>query len=235
MQTIIPIQREIRAQANSQKAKILAGFFKMGKGEYGEGDKFLGITVPVLRRIVRAHVDATWTDIRTLFHSPYHEERLVAALMLVHRFEAGGSAERKKVFDFYLANTRYINNWDLVDLSASKIVGAYLFEKNRLVLYRLAKSKSLWERRIGIISTLYFICSGEDTETYKLASVFIGDRHDLMHKAVGWMLREAGKRVSEKRLCEFLDRYSARMPRTMLRYSIERLPPTLRRKYLSRV
>jgi 3-methyladenine DNA glycosylase AlkD len=231
MQMQSAIQREIRAQANPKKARVLRGFFKTGKGEYGEGDQFLGLTVPISRRIARAHWDISLKEISQLLHSAFHEERLVAVLMLVHRFETEEN-NRKKIFDYYLANTKYINNWDLVDLSADKIVGAYLFKKSRALLLRLIQSGYLWERRIAMVSTFYFIKNGEDAETYRLAVRLLGDRHDLMHKATGWMLREAGKQVSQKRLIAFVWSHKDRMPRTMLRYAIERLPAKLRKKLM---
>lgn len=231
---IIKLRKELYLYKNPVKAKILSGFFKTGRGEYGENDKFLGITVPLQRKIVRRYRDLDWDDIKELIKSKYHEERLITLLILVDRFKRGDPKDQQRIFDFYLKNTRYINNWDLVDLSAPNIIGAYLMDKEINILHQLAKSKNLWERRIAIIATFYFIRDGKGDETLKLAKTLLHDDHDLIHKVVGWMLREVGKRVSKEKEEEFLDKYAKQMPRTMLRYAIEHFPEGKRKKYLKR-
>lgn len=206
-------------------------FFKTGKGEYGEGDRFLGVRVPVLRQHIRQFRDAAPEAVLELLASDFHEERLFALLLLVEKFKHGTERERGWIYRQYLAHTQYINNWDLVDSSADKIVGAWLQPRSRRPLYRLAKSKSLWERRIAIIATFHFIRQHDFHDALALCELLLGDKEDLIHKASGWMLREAGKRdlAAEK---AFLDRHCAMMPRTMLRYAIERFPDADRRAYL---
>lgn len=220
------IKKEIKEKANKEKAKILQKFFKTKKGEYGEGDVFLGASVPDLRKIAKKYCDTE--DVLKLLHSKIHEERFVAILVLIEKYEKG---EKEKVFNIYLKSTKYINNWDLVDVSCYKIVGDYLFDKKRDVLYKLACSDSIWERRIAVISTFYFIRKNDFKETLKLAKILLEDEHDLIHKAVGWMLREIGKRDVEKEE-SFLKRHYKRMPRTMLRYAIEKFPKEKRLYYL---
>lgn len=217
--------------ASPKRAEKLKGFFKATPGGYGEGDHFLGIRVPELRRIAKLHRDVTTTDKTRLLRSPVHEERLLAIFMLAADFSKGNDSARKKIYGLYLKNTRHVNNWDLVDASAPRIVGAYLSDKDRGVIYRLAKSKDLWERRISIISTAHFIKRGEFSETLKVARILLQDEHDLIHKAVGWMLREVGKRDirTEER---FLRRLYKKMHRTMLRYAIERFPEGKRQAFL---
>lgn len=228
------LRAELLKLKNPTKAEILSRFFKTGKGGYGEGDVFLGITVPQSRIIAKKYKDLSFEGIQSLLKSKVHEERLIALLILVNNFENGSGITRKQVFNFYLENTKRINNWDLVDLSSSKIVGEYLRkEKNREVLVSLASSENLWERRISIIATYQFISKDKDeTWTFKIASILISDKHDLIQKAVGWMLREVGKRISEKKEREFLDKNYRKMGRTSLRYAIERFSPSLRVKYL---
>jgi 3-methyladenine DNA glycosylase AlkD len=208
------------------------GFFKTGKGEYGEGDRFLGIRVPVIRKCVKEYLDISLDDTLKILESPFHEARLLALLILVKKYSLEKTSGGKNaIYRSYLKNTKYINNWDLVDLSAAQIVGAHLFSRERKPLYRLARSKDLWERRISIISTFHFIRKGDFADTLKIAELLLHDRHDLIHKAVGWMLREVGKRdlnVEE----EFLMKYYKVMPRTMLRYAIERFPEKKRLSYL---
>lgn len=228
------LRSELRSLKDPEKARILSRFFKTGPGQYGEGDRFLGIKVPDIRKVVGKHRQAPEDEVQRLLLSPYHEERLAALLILVHQFRRGSESRRGEIFRFYLDNSAYINNWDLVDLSAPYIAGEYLYKGDRSVLIQLARSESLWERRIAIIATFYFIRQGEDRETYKMARLLLRDTHDLIHKAVGWMLREAGKRCSLERECRFLDRYAAVMPRTMLRYAIERFPEDLRLLYMKR-
>lgn len=227
------IFQAIQAQANPQKAKQLARFFKTGKGEYGESDVFLGLTVPQQRKIVRQYQRLEMADITKLLHSKIHEYRLIALLILVEQFNRADLTKQKQIFTFYLKNTRYINNWDLVDLTAPKIVGQYLLEhpEQKPMLIKLAKSWLLWERRIGIMATFAFIKNKQLRWTLKLSKILLCDQHDLIHKAVGWMLREVGK-IDQKVEETFLDQYAKTMPRTMLRYAIEKFPEKKRRFYL---
>lgn len=226
------IKRELRQKADPAKAGILRGFFKTGRGEYGEGDIFLGVTVPEIRAISKRYEDIGEKPTEALLKSPIHEERLAALLVLVSKFGKADQSGRSRIFRIYLKNTAYINNWDLVDLTADRIVGEYLKDRNRGVLRKLARSKILWERRIAIIATFAFIKSGSARDTFDIAEMLIGDEHDLIHKAVGWMLREVGKRIDVSLEERFLDRHYRKMPRTMLRYAIERFPEDRRRAYL---
>jgi len=229
------LQSEFKKLADPVRAKNLARFFKTGSGEYGEHDQFYGITVPEIRRVASQFHQLSLTDIAKLLQSPVHEVRFAALVILVWQFEHGDEAVRQSIYDFYLRHTDQINNWDLVDTSTPKIVGAYLFgQKDRSVLYRLVQSKSIWERRIAVLSTFYFIDHGQFDNSLKLAKLLLKDEHDLIHKAVGWMLREIGKR-SESTLREFLDQHAVQMPRTMLRYAIEKFSPPERQKYLQKV
>ena len=207
-------------------------FFKTGRGEYGEGDRFLGIRVPVLRKYVREFQGISQAEILQLLSSPFHEERLFALLVFVKAFERGDDAQREAIYKLYLDNLSFVNNWDLVDSSASSIVGSWLENKDREVLYRLARSKVLWERRIAIMSTFHFVRNGDFADTFAIAAMLMRDSEDLIHKAVGWMLREIGKRdvVAEK---AFLKERYKEMPRTMLRYAIEKFPESERKRYLS--
>lgn len=206
-------------------------FFKTGKGEYGEGDRFLGIRVPVLRKQVKLCRATGLEEIQKLLQSSYHEARLFALLLLVWRFGKGDGAERTAIYQLYLSHTRYVNNWDLVDSSAHLIVGPYLEDRSKEVLYQLAASDSLWERRIAIMSTFHFIRNHQFDDTLKVSKKLISDPEDLIHKAVGWMLRELGKRdlAVEK---AFLKTHYSKMPRTMLRYAIEKFPKQERKQYL---
>jgi 3-methyladenine DNA glycosylase AlkD len=223
----------LRRLSNKEKAKNLSRFFKTGKGEYGEGDKFLGITVPQIRESVKLlKSKVTLTNILNLLRSEYHEERLCGLLLLIEVYKKGTKNDKEKIFETYLSNTKYINNWDLVDLTAPHIVGDFLQDKPKIILYRLAASKDLWERRIAIISTFKYIYDGKSAETIKIAKMLLKDEHDLIHKGVGWMLREVGKRCSEKILKDFLNKHYKKMPRTMLRYAIERLSAKDRKYYL---
>ena len=206
-------------------------FFKTGKGEYGEGDRFLGIRVPVLRRKAKEFINTPLPEILRVLHSSFHEERLLALFMLVNKFSKGPPYERKEIYQLYLKNTKYINNWDLVDISAGHIVGAYLADKDKQPIYRMAESINLWERRIAIMSTFPMIRANDFTTTLNVSQVLLKDEEDLIHKAVGWMLREIGKRhlsVEE----EFLKKRYKDMPRTMLRYAIEKFPEKDRKRYL---
>ena len=225
------IHNDLLQLANEQIAEHSQRFFKTGKGEYGEGDIFLGIRVPLLRKLVKKYRGISITEVRKLLHSKFHEERLLAVLMLVQLFKSGDESVQKQVYDLYLENTEFINNWDIVDISASNIVGAHLYEKDKAPLYDLVQSKNLWERRIAIISTFYFIRQNEFDDTLKIAEILLNDKEDLIHKAVGWMLREVGKREIEFEE-EFLQEHYKIMPRTMLRYAIEKFPETSRKMYL---
>lgn len=229
---MLAIQKELRKRKNPRQAKILQGFFKTGKGEYGEGDIFLGLKVPETRGIAKQYTDLTFSEIKILLYSKIHEERLAGVLLLVHKFENGSEAEKAKVFRFYIQHSKRMNNWDLVDLSASRIVGGFLQKRERSILYRLTKSKNLWERRIAIIATLQFIYKNEYQETFKIADLLLYDKEDLIHKATGWMLREVGKRISEKKLEKYLTTRLQKLPRTTLRYAIERFPERKRKQYL---
>ncbi|MCX5683771.1 MAG: DNA alkylation repair protein [Planctomycetota bacterium] len=223
---------ELAACATPGKAKVLRSFFKTGPGEYGEGDVFLGVMVPSCRAVAKRYAAAmTEAEIGRVLHSKIHEERLVALLMMVARFEKAAEPQRRHIFEWYLGETKYVNNWDLVDLSSRFIVGGHLRDKSRRILHRLAKSADVWERRIAIVSTYAFIQRGDLDETFALAAKLLGDKHDLIHKAVGWMLREAGKKDAS-RLRSFLDRYAPTMPRTMLRYALEKFGPQERKRYM---
>lgn len=222
---------EIKSFSTPEGATRRASFFKTGRGEYAEGDLFLGVDSPSLRKIAKKYFKAvSYADLQKMLESPYHEIRVGAVFILVLMFQHGSEEERKKIFDFYMENIRYINNWDLVDVSAPYIVGPVAFE-NESVLFSLAKSCRLWEERVSVVATLYFIKQNRFDVTLSLGEYFLTHRHDLMHKAVGWMLREVGKR-DEKVLCNFLDKHINQMPRTMLRYSIERFSEDKRRRYL---
>jgi 3-methyladenine DNA glycosylase AlkD len=230
--TLAALRAEIRAMAEPERGDSSQRFFKTGPGQYGEGDKFLGLTVPQMRGLVRKYRDLDDASALKLLASSWHEERLIALLLLVQGYERGDEARRNRIHRAYLANTTRINNWDLVDASAAQVVGAHLDMSDIVLLTRLAKSKSLWERRIAIVSTLYFIRRDEFRPTLEIAGLLLTDSHDLIHKAVGWMLREVGKR-DRGALDRFLKKHYARMPRTMLRYAIERHPEAIRKKYLS--
>ncbi len=222
---------ELALAANPARAKSSAWFFKTAKGEYGEGDQFLGISVPVQRKIALRHRHLTHADIQKLLASKLHEHRFVALEILVAQFEAATPREQTAIHRFYLANTTRVNNWDLVDTSAPYIVGQYLLNRPRAVLRKLAKSSNLWERRIAIVSTFAFIRNGETVDTFAIAQLLLRDKHDLIHKAVGWALREAGKSAPNQ-LIEFLQTHYDSLPRTALRYAIERFTPLERKQFL---
>lgn len=211
---------------------MLQSFFKTAPGEYGEGDVFLGVTVPGTRSVAKPFRDLPLAEIRKLLRSKIHEERLLALLILVDQFARAEAPLREKLFDFYVANLSRVNNWDLVDLSAERIIGPWLAGRSKTLLYTLARSPRLWDRRVAILSTFHFIRNRDFKDTLKLAEVLLRDKEDLMHKAVGWMLREVGNR-NLPTLERFLRRYAPRMPRTMLRYAIEKLPPSKRKRYMS--
>ena len=223
---------ELSALGGEEKARHLARFFKTGKGQYGEGDRFLGLPVPLTRGVARRHKDASLAVVEALLQSEWHEARLCALLIMAEKMKRATAEDAGLVYKTYLANTHRINNWDLVDLSAPQIVGLYLKDKPRDALYSLAESTCLWENRIAVVSTIAFIRNGELDDTYRLASALMGHKHDLMHKACGWMLREAGKR-DPARLVAYVEKNSAAMPRTMLRYAIERLAPDERRRLMA--
>lgn len=229
--TIRDIRKALRKAADSGVALHSRRFFKTGKGQYGEGDRFLGIRVPVLRQLARQYRGLGVRELMPLLRSVYHEERLLAVLMLVNRFARSEPKEQALIYRLYLANAAYINNWDIVDSSAPNILGAYLASRDQRVLYRLAKSRNLWQRRMAVLATLYFIRQNDYRCTLKIARLLLDDREDLIHKAVGWMLREIGKRAPDVER-DFLHRYAARMPRTMLRYAIEKLPAPERKRFL---
>lgn len=225
------LRKDLKNEANREQAVILHRFFKTGKGEYGEGDKFYGIKVPVQRRIAKKHRDITPADIQELLNSPVHEERLVALFILVDQYARSDDKAKEKLFRFYLKNTKKINNWDLVDLSAPKIIGAHLLNRDKDILFKLAESENLWEKRIAILSTFTFIRNDHFDTTFLISEILLNDSHDLIHKGVGWMLREVGNqnlREEEK----FLKKRYKKMPRTMLRYAIEKFPEKGRKAYL---
>ena len=217
-QQVNDIYEALLALYSEEKRLILPRFFKTGKGEYGEGDRFIGVVVPNIRLVAKEFKDASFTTVKELLASPWHEMRLCGLLILVQQSRKEVSRE---VFDFYLSMTARINNWDLVDLSAPQIVGGYLLDKPRDILYRLAESPLLWDNRIAMVATAAFIRRGDLEDTYQLAVKMMGHPHDLMHKAIGWMLREAGKKDSE-RLYDYVEAHRLEMPRTMLRYAIEK-------------
>ncbi|MFH1522710.1 MAG: DNA alkylation repair protein [Patescibacteria group bacterium] len=227
------LKNELKSLANSKQAVILKRFFKTGKGEYGEGDIFLGIKVPVQRKIAQKYCELSLKEAVSLLKSKIHEHRLVAIFILINHYQKTDKNGKGKIFKLYLKNTRYVNNWDLVDLSAPNIVGDYLLDKPRAVLYKLARSRNLWDRRISIIATLTFIRSNEFDDTLKIAKILLNDEHDLIHKAVGWMLREVGKRDQKLEENFFKKRYK-KMPRTMLRYAIEKFSENKRKYYMKK-
>lgn len=229
------IKSELNKLRDKERAKHSAHFFKTGKGQYGEGDVFLGITVPKQREVAKKFVDLSLKNIAELLKSKIHEHRFVALEILVMQYEHAQKLKddktQKKIFDFYIKSLKKVNNWDLVDTSAPYIAGEYLKDKSKDILYKLARSRNLWERRVAIVATFAFIRQGELEDTFKICEFLMMDRHDLIHKACGWMLREAGKK-DPKALESFLDRHAPRMPRTMLRYAIERMSASQRKRYL---
>lgn len=231
--TLATLTKQLHSLANPLDAKQQARFFKTGPGEYGEGDRFVGIRVPVLRQLAKQYSDLSLEDTLQLLQSPIHEQRLLALLMMIQLYQNGDESRRKKIYSTYLKKTRYINNWDLVDVSADKIVGNWLYHhpKDKPVLQQLAKSRDLWRRRISIMATFYFIRQHDYRPTLALARLLRDDKRDLIHKATGWMLREIGNRDIEIEKA-FLDKHVTRMPRTMLRYAIEKFSPSLRQHYL---
>lgn len=225
--------RELNIFAKFATAKTTSNFFKTGKGEYSEGDIFIGVSVPEQRRIAKRYIDIDLIELLKLLKSKVHEHRLTGLEILVMKYEEAESAEKKKLVNFYLKNLASVNNWDLVDASASYILGDFLISNDRKILYKLVKSKNLWERRVAIVSTWALIRNGEFKDTIELSKILLSDKHDLIHKATGWMLREMGKK-SEKTLINFLDKYAKKMSRTALRYSLERLDKNLKKFYMAK-
>jgi 3-methyladenine DNA glycosylase AlkD len=231
--TAAAVRRRVRPLGDPERARGLLRFFKTGPGEYGEGDRFLGLTLTLIRQVEREFRGLPLGEAVKLLHSPWHEERTLALLFMVRLYDRGDAGARAAVFHAYFDNVAHINNWDLVDLSAPHIVGRHLVDGDRRLLRRLARSKLLWERRIAIVATLYFIRANQFADTLEIAALLLGERADLIHKATGWMLREVGKRDGQA-LRGFLDRYARTMPRTALRYAIERFPEAERRRYMAR-
>ncbi|MBS3153410.1 DNA alkylation repair protein [Candidatus Woesearchaeota archaeon] len=227
------LKYELKQIANPEKATILQKFFKTGKGEYGEGDIFLGVTVLEQRKIAKRYVDLDLKDIKELLSNKVHEYRLTGFLILIYKFEKADEKEKKGIVDFYLKNIKSANNWDLIDCVADKILGSYLINKDKEILYELAKTDNLWKKRIAIISTFEFIKNNQFEDTLKISEILLNDEHDLIHKAVGWMLREVGKRDIEIEEA-FLKKYYKTMPRTMLRYAIEKFDGKKKEFYMNR-
>jgi len=228
---LLELRNNIKELGSPEISKTMQWFFKTGKGDYGEGDVFAGLKVPTQRKLAREFRDLALTDLKALLNSPVHEVRLISLFILVEKYGKGNEQEKAEIFSFYMKNRKGINNWDLVDLSAPKIVGKHLLNKDKSLLYKFASSKNLWERRIAVLSTYEFIRNDDFETTLELAEILLEDKHDLIHKAVGWMLREIGKRdlqTEEK----FLMKHYKKMPRTMLRYAIEKFPESKRKKYL---
>jgi 3-methyladenine DNA glycosylase AlkD len=228
------VRAELARAADPARAKVLAGFFKTGPDEYAEGDAFLGIRVPEQRAMARKFRDLPLAEIERLLRSRIHEERLTALFILTDQYARGDAKAKAARFRLYTANLRWVNNWDLVDSSAHQILGDHLLTRDRRRLGRLARSRVLWERRVAMVATYAFILAGDAGPTFEIARLLLSDEHDLIHKASGWMLREVGKRVSAAALRGFLDRHAAEMPRTALRYAIERFSESERRAWLAR-
>jgi 3-methyladenine DNA glycosylase AlkD len=227
------IKKDLLQLSDPERAKNLSWFFKTGKGQYGEGDVFLGITVPEQRKVAKKYTDLSLNDLQELLNSEIHEHRFTALVILISKYRKAEESSKKEIFDFYLRNTKNINNWDLVDLSAPRIIGDYLLNKDRTTLFKLARSNILWERRISILSTFTFIDNCDFEDALSISELLLHDEHDLIHKAVGWALREIGKRdqnVEEK----FLTKHYPNVPRTMLRYAIEKFDEKKRKKYLTK-
>ncbi|MBI4826077.1 MAG: DNA alkylation repair protein [Nitrospirae bacterium] len=233
-ETVKKIQQELRCCGDKIIAEHSQRYFKTGKGEYAEGDKFLGLRVPVIRKMVNKHRGITIDDCVKLLSSEFHEERLFALLSLVALYKISDEAVRENIFKLYLKNSKHINNWDLIDLSSPNIIGSHLYDRDRKILYDLARSKSLWKRRIAVMATFYFIRENDFDDSLKLAELLLQDKEDLIHKATGWMLREIWKRDT-KAAERFLKSHLKIMPRTMLRYAIEKMPEERRMKYLKGV
>ncbi len=227
------LEQELQKLGSPSKSKIYSRFFKTGKGEYGEGDVFIGLTVPEQRALAKRYVNLDIADVEKLLLNKIHEYRLTGFFILTYKFEKADEKQKKSIVEFYLRNKHCANNWDLIDCVADKILGSYLLGKKKDVIYELAKSDSLWDRRIAIISTFHFIKNNQFEDTLKISEILLNDKHDLIHKAVGWMLREVGKR-NQKKEEEFLKKYHKTMPRTMLRYAIERFDEDKKRFYMGK-
>jgi 3-methyladenine DNA glycosylase AlkD len=223
----VQLEKEIKARANLKRAKVSQGYFKTGKGEYAEGDIFLGLPVPEQRKLAHKYKDISLKELSFFMTHKIHEYRFVALEILVAKYEQGDEKQRQQIVRYYLANLKYVNNWDLVDTSAPYILGDYLLGKEKSVLYKLARSKNLWFRRVAILATFRFIKEGRFLDTLKLAKMYLTDTEDLIHKATGWALREVGKKSLQDEVV-FLRKYGSRMPRTMFRYAVERFKPSLR-------
>jgi 3-methyladenine DNA glycosylase AlkD len=232
--TLCELKANFETLADPKQAEILQRFFKTGKGQYGYGDIFLGLKVPVQRTLAKTYGDLPLDEVVKLLQSIIHEHRLTALLILILKYQKADEKGKKGIFKLYLKHRKNINNWDLVDLSAPNIVGNYLLDKERHILYTLAKSKSLWDKRIAILATFEFIKNGESKDTFQIAERLLDDEHDLIHKAVGWMLREVGKRIGQSTEEAFLKKHYRHMPRTILRYAIERFPLDLKKKYMAK-
>jgi len=228
------LKKDVKKLASPKKAEVNRWFFKTGKGEYGEGDMFVGLTMPDMRKVAKKYLHLSLREVENLLHSKIHEHRMIALVIWTYQFEKADDKTKEKIYKTYLKNTKWINNWDLVDVTTPRIVGMYLLDKDKSILYKLAKSSDLWEKRIAILATFAFINKGnESKDTLKISEILLNDKHDLIHKAVGWMLREVGKRnqsVEEK----FLRKYYKKMPRTMLRYAIERFSDSKRKFYMKK-
>ena len=226
-----PLVRDLLKHADKKKAAFFPSFFKTGKGQYGEGDVFIGVTVPQQRIIARKYRDISLKEIDRLLKDKRHEVRLTTLFVLVDQFKRADESTKKKIYEFYLARLKYVNNWDLVDSSCYQIVGEYLIDKDRKILKKMARSKHLWTERVAIVSTMAFIRKGQLKDTFEIAEILLKHPHDLLHKATGWLLREAGKK-NEVALKRFLDENAMVMPRTMLRYAIEKFDEKERKRYL---
>jgi len=232
-QSLSLLKQELSSLANPAKAVQLQRFFRTGKGQYAEGDVFLGIMVPVQREIAKKYLSLGLNELQHLLNSKIHEERLIALFILIAKYKISSKEEKKQIYEFYMKNTSNINNWDLVDLSAPKISGDFLLKEDRKILYSLAKSSNLWERRIAVLSCFAFIKERDFKDALNISEILLKDNHDLIHKAVGWMMREIGKH-DVSALENFLQKYAKSMPRTMLRYSIEKFPESRRKYYLKK-
>ena len=227
------LRADLASMASPERARTNAWYFKTGPGQYGEGDQFAGLTSPQMRELARKYRDLSIDDALTLLHSPVHEERTLALMILVRHFQKGDDAIRERIYELYLENTAFVNNWDLVDVSAPYIVGPYLAGKPKDILFRLAASDLVWERRIAMLATSHYIKGGDCALALRIGEALLSDKHDLIHKAVGWMLRETGRRCGRDTLRAFLDKHAATMPRTALRYALEHFDAEERAHYMS--